>query len=216
MKPSSPFLVGVTGGIGSGKSTVCRFLSGMGCALFEADRVARELQLQDSEVIAGIKSLFGADVYSFDAQGHLTLDRKAIASVVFSSAEKLEALNQLVHPRVYREFNKSVQAAEQEGIKVLVKEAAILFESGGDKSVDVVVVVVAERELRIQRAVAKGLGSREEIMRRIAMQWPQEKLIEKADYVLWNNDSLDALKADTEKLFLNLLDVAASSAGNRL
>ena len=79
-----PFLVGVTGGLGSGKSTVCRFLSEMGCILFEADVVAKELQLHDKEVIEGIKTLFGPEVYSFDESGKMMLDRKTIASSVFS------------------------------------------------------------------------------------------------------------------------------------
>jgi dephospho-CoA kinase len=210
-----PFLVGVTGGLGSGKSTVCRILSEMGCALFEADLVAKELQLHDPEVIEGIRELFGPEVYCCDASGQLSLDRKAVAAVVFSSPEKLEALNSLIHPRVYREFNKAVLDAEKQGIKILVKEAAILFESGGNRGVDAVVVVAADLEQRIQRAVDKGMGSRAEIMRRIDMQWPQERLIEKADFVLQNKGSQEELKTETERLYRRLLD-AASSTCDRL
>ncbi|MEI8185783.1 MAG: dephospho-CoA kinase [Chlorobiaceae bacterium] len=205
-----PFLVGVTGGVGSGKSTVCRFLSEMGCRLFEADRVAKELQLNDPEVIEGIRALFGAEVYSFDSAGQMVLDRKKIASTVFSCPEKLEALNNLIHPKVFREFNKAVHEAAQSGIKILVKEAAILFESGSNRQLDVVVVVTADEEQRVERAVQKGMGSREEIMQRIARQWPQEKLIEKADYVVVNNGTAEDLKRETEALYSKLL-IAASS-----
>jgi len=206
-----PFLVGVTGGLGSGKSTVCRFLSELGCALFEADKVARELQLKDSEVIEGISGLFGAEVYSFDRAGELVLDRKTIASIVFSSPEKLEALNRLIHPKVFSEFRKAVQEASQRGIKILVKEAAILFESGSNRQLDVVVVVTADEEQRIERALRKGLGSREEIMQRIARQWPQERLIAEADYVLVNKGSPDELKKETEALYSRLLGAASSA-----
>jgi len=206
-----PFLVGVTGGLGSGKSTVCRFLSELGCALFEADKVARELQLKDSEVIEGISGLFGAEVYSFDRAGELVLDRKTIASIVFSSPEKLEALNRLIHPKVFSEFRKAVQEASQRGIKILVKEAAILFESGSNRQLDVVVVVTADEEQRIERALRKGLGSREEIMQRIAPQWPQERLIAEADYVLVNKGSPDELKKETEALYSRLLGAASSA-----
>jgi len=206
-----PFLVGVTGGLGSGKSTVCHFLSELGCALFEADKVARELQLKDSEVIEGISGLFGAEVYSFDRAGELVLDRKTIASIVFSSSEKLEALNRLIHPKVFSEFRKAVQEASRHGIKILVKEAAILFESGSNRQLDVVVVVTADEEQRIERALRKGLGSREEIMRRIARQWPQERLIAEADYVLVNKGSPDELKKETEALYSRLLGAASSA-----
>lgn len=214
MRQSYPFLVGVTGGLGSGKSMVCHFLSGMGCALFESDRVAKELQLHDPEVIAGIQTLFGSKVYSCDASGNLVLDRKKIASEVFSSPEKLSALNRLIHPKVYKEFRAAVLDARKRGIKILVKEAAILFESGGNEGLDAVVVVAADLEERVERAVQKGMGTREEVLRRIATQWPQEKLIDKADYVLFNRGSLDSLKKETESLYLTLLAAAASACDN--
>jgi dephospho-CoA kinase len=203
-----PFLVGITGGLGSGKSMVCRFLSEMGCALFESDRVAKELQLHDAEVIDGIKALFGSEVYSLDDSGGMVLDRKKIAKDVFSSSEKLAALNQLIHPKVFDEFQKAVLDARKRGIKILVREAAILFESGGDKGLDAVVVVSADPEERMMRAVQKGMGTREEIMRRMAAQWPQEKLIVKADYVIFNRASPDELKKETEALYSKLLAAA--------
>ena len=204
-----PFLVGVTGGIGCGKSTVCRFLSELGCTLFEADIVAKNLQLHDAEVIDGIKTLFGSEIYSVDSSGQMVLDRKTIAATVFSSSEKLEALNALIHPKVFSEFQKAVRDAENQGVKILVKEAAILFESGSNRQLDVVVVVVADEQERIERAVQKGLGSPEEIIRRIALQWPQQKLIEKADYVVVNKGSKEDLKKETEELYLTLLSAAS-------
>ena len=204
-----PFLVGVTGGIGCGKSTVCRFLSELGCTLFEADIVAKNLQLHDAEVIDGIKTLFGSEIYSVDSSGQMVLDRKTIAATVFSSSEKLEALNALIHPKVFSEFQKAVRDAENQGVKILVKEAAILFESGSNRQLDVVVVVVADEQERIERAVQKGLGSPEEIIRRIALQWPQQKLIEKANYVVVNKGSKEDLKKETEELYLTLLSAAS-------
>ncbi len=214
MKRTYPFLVGVTGGLGSGKSMVCRFFSEMGCKLFESDQVAKELQLHDPEVIKGITELFGPKVYSRDASGGMVLDRKKIASTVFSAPDKLDALNRLIHPRVSNEFRKAVLEAEQQGIKIMVKEAAILFESGGNEGLDVVIVVVADIQERLERAVQKGMGQRKEIMRRIATQWPQEKLIAKADYILFNKGSLDDLKKETEALYSTLLSAAASACDN--
>jgi dephospho-CoA kinase len=215
MRRAYPFLVGITGGLGSGKSMVCYFLSEMGCALFESDRVAKELQLHDPEVIEGIKALFGSGVYSRDVSGNLILDRKKIAATVFSSSEKLAALNRLIHPKVHDEFCKTILDAQKHGTKILVKEAAILFESGGSEGLDAVVVVAADMQDRIERAVQKGMGTREEIMRRIASQWPQEKLIAKADYVIFNRGSMDGLKKETESLYSRLLAAASSACDNR-
>ncbi len=215
MKHNHPFLVGVTGGLGSGKSSLCTILAGMGCALFEADRVAKELQLHDPEVIEGIKLLFGAAVYSCGESGKPVLDRKAVASAVFSSAEKLEELNRLIHPKVFTAFERAVLDAEREGVKILLKEAAILFESGGSRQLDAVVVVAADMELRVQRAVEKGLGSRDEVMRRIATQWPQERLIERADYVIFNNGTFQELQTEGRELFEKLLLAAASPRDSR-
>ncbi len=204
-----PFLVGVTGGLGSGKSMVCRFLSEMGCALFESDRVAKELQLRDPDVVAGIKELFGADIYSFDGDGAVALDRKKIALTAFSSPDTLQKLNALIHPKVFDEYCNAVRDARLRGTKILVKEAAILFESGGERGLDAVVVVVADNHTRIERAVRKGMGTSEEIRRRMLTQWPQERVIAKADYLLVNKGSLDELKTETERLFQTLLAAAA-------
>lgn len=211
MKNTHPFLLGVTGGLGSGKSTVCRFLAELGCRVFEADRVARKLQVEDREVVSAVRLLFGDDIYIRDASGMLVPDRKKMASIVFSSPEKLAALNSAIHPAVFREFRRAIASASYDGVQVLVKEAAILFESGGDSDLDAVLVVTADTQTRIERAVRKGLGSAEEIKKRIAAQWPQEKLLEKADYVIMNNGSEEELKKETESLYTKLLAAVAST-----
>jgi dephospho-CoA kinase len=205
-----PLLVGLTGGIGSGKSTVGKILVELGCELFEADRVARELQVSDQEVIRGIGELFGSGVYSRDPGGGLSIDRKAIAATVFSDSTKLHALNSLIHPKVFEAFARDVERCRREGRKILCKEAAIMFESGRAGDMDRIVVVAADLELRVGRAVSRGLGSREDVIRRMQAQWPQEKLIELADYVIWNNGSVDELRSRTEEVFRSLMAVAAS------
>jgi dephospho-CoA kinase len=205
-----PLLVGVTGGIGSGKSTVCAILAGLGCELFEADRVAKELQLSDPEVIRGIEELFGRGVYSRDASGQLCIDRKPIAAAVFSDPAKLAALNSLIHPKVFEAFVREVKRCAREGRKILCKEAAILFESGKDKELDRIIVVAANNRLRMQRAVSRGLGSSEEVMKRMQAQWPQERLIERADYVIFNDGTLDELRSQTEQIYRSLLTLIPS------
>ncbi|NTU94090.1 MAG: dephospho-CoA kinase [Chlorobiaceae bacterium] len=207
-----PLLVGVTGGIGSGKSTVCSILAGLGCELFEADRVARELQLSDAEVIDGIVALFGPGVYSRDASGALCIDRRSIAAEVFSDRGKLDALNALIHPKVFQAFDREVERCRRQGRKILCKEAAIIFESGREGDLDRIVVVAADDGLRVARAVSRGLGSRQEVLKRMQAQWPQEKLVERADYVIWNNGSVEELRSRTGEVFRNLVDLVESGS----
>lgn len=206
-----PLLVGVTGGIGSGKSTVCAMLRKMGCELFEADQVARQMQLDDPEVISGIEALFGAGVYCRDASGALSIDRKSIATVVFSDPEKLAALNGLIHPKVREAFRQAVESCVRNGKPILCKEAAILFESGMAHELDRIVVVVADNDLRVERAVARGMGTREEVRRRMQAQWPQEKLIERANYVIVNEGSLEALEVQVRQLYQSLVSLVPLS-----
>ncbi|HHE32039.1 MAG TPA: dephospho-CoA kinase [Chlorobaculum parvum] len=206
-----PLLVGVTGGIGSGKSTVCAMLAGLGCELFEADRVAKEFQLHDPEVIAGIEELFGSGVYRRDGSGVLSIDRKAIAAIVFSDSKKLEALNRLIHPKVRDAFRREILRCAREGKRILCKEAAILFESGMDQELDRIIVVAAGDGVRLERAVARGMGSREEIKRRMKAQWPQEQLIKRAHYVIFNDGTIDELRSQVEQVYRSLESLIESA-----
>jgi len=208
---SRPILVGITGGLGSGKTTVCSMLEAMGCRVFEADRIARDLQLHDPEVIEGMRRMFGEDVYSSDASGKLLLDRQRIAQKVFKDSSTLKTLNELIHPKVFKAFRDAVHQAAGDGVRILLKEAAILLESGGDKGLDILVVVASDPERRIQRAMKKGMGSREEIERRIGAQWPQEKLVERADYVIENNGSIEELQIRVHALYDDIVNPAGST-----
>jgi len=216
MTSPAPFLVGVTGGIGSGKSTLCSFLARSGCEVFEADRVAKELQVTNAGVIEGMASLFGKDIYSKNESGALVLDRKRVAAEVFSYPAKLGALNSLIHPEVRAEFMRFVQDARSRGKGIVILEAAILFESERSSDMDFIVVVAADEDIRLKRASARGRISVADIKKRMAMQWPQELLIKKSDYVLWNNGGKDELKHAATELISVLKDAAEKhSAGNR-
>lgn len=200
-----PVLVGVTGGIGSGKSTVCNILQGFGCRLFDADTVARDLLVSDPDVVREMRRMFGNGVYSQDGSGTLVADRKCIASQVFADRDLLERLNGLVHPRVRQAFDMAVAEALHDGTEILVKEAAILFESGADKGLDEVIVVTADLETRIERVLQRGGGTREDVLKRIRAQWPPEKLVERAGYVIENNGSLEQLEASVEFVYRQIV-----------
>jgi dephospho-CoA kinase len=192
-------VIGVTGGIGSGKTTVCNILNALGCRIFNADQVAKELQETDPEVIAGIKALFGEEIYTGNVP-----NRKKIAQLVFSDKEKLMALNCLIHPKVFARFYEAKLDAERKGERVLVKEAAILFESGGNKQVDETIAVLADRDLRIKRLEGKGL-TRDEIEQRMSMQLSDDELRQRADHVIENNGTLEELQSKVKETLEKIL-----------
>ncbi|MBC8043926.1 MAG: dephospho-CoA kinase [Rhizobacter sp.] len=206
-------LIGVTGGIGSGKSEVCRVLATLGCVIFNADAAAKRLQETDFEVVRELKHLFGKEIYS-EQDGKEIPNRKRIAEIVFADQSKLTALNRIIHPRVFDLFDHAAAEAEKENRIAFVKEAAILFESGrGKTGLDVVIVVAADLEIRIARVSARSGLSRGAALERIHNQWPQEKLVGHADHVIWNNGSLDDLNLETVKVFHSILP-SETSSGN--
>ena len=170
--------VGITGGIGSGKSTVCALLAARGVAVYDSDAAARRLMEEDGFLREGLVARFGAAVYR-DEQ----LDRSYLAGVVFGNALALADLNALVHPAVRRDFEE--WAARQTGDYVVL-ESAILFESGFDAVVDRTVAVLAPAGVRVERACRRD-GSRPEAVRaRMAAQTDDDTLCRRADFTLVN------------------------------
>jgi len=191
--------IGVTGGIGTGKTTVCQFLRTLGCEIFSADIEAKRLQETDPDVIAGIKKIFGETIYENGLP-----DRQRIAEIIFHDEKKLSELNALIHPKVFRAFDEAARRAEAEGNTMIAKEAAILFESGGEKGLDAVLVVAADLEIRLARLNARGL-SEADSRARMSRQFSQDELLKRADVVIWNNGSLDKLEAETKRAYRELL-----------
>lgn len=173
--------VGITGGIGSGKSTVCRVFEWLGIPVYYADERAKWLMIMDPELQEGIRELLGAGAYMEDG----SLNRAYIASVVFKDAGKLEQLNRLVHPAVHRD-GEAWHLAQQ--APYTLREAALLYESGGYRFMDKMIVVTAPVELRIRRVMARDGVEREAVKARIAKQWPEEEKVALADFVIRNNE----------------------------
>lgn len=179
-------VIGLTGGIGSGKTTVANFFKELGVPIYIADIEAKRLMNESSEIREQLLSLFGIKAY---VEGQL--NRKHISSEVFYDKEKLEALNRVVHPAVRADFESWKN--EQQAPYVLY-EAAILFEQGGDKNCDKTIVVTADRGKRIARLQNRDQASLEEIEARMANQWPEEKKIALADFVIQNEELDDTFK----------------------
>ena len=171
--------LGITGGIGSGKTTICRLLESFGVPVYYADIEAKNLMNTDSEIKEVLLDWFGPDLY---ASG--SLDRALLASYIFSDKEKLQRVNNLVHPRVAAHFT-NWQLTQK--TKCIAKEAAILFESGSYKQMDAVLSVNAPENIRIDRVMKRDGVSKEDVIQRLSKQWTDEQRSEKANYTI-NND----------------------------
>lgn len=174
--------VGITGGIGSGKTTVCKVFKVFGIPVFEADQVARQLMNSDADVRIQLVHLFGSSVYLPDQ----TVDRKFLSAIVFNDSSLLAGLNSIVHPAVRSAFD--VWCNNQHSPYV-IQEAAILFESGFYKMMDKTIVVATDEEERIQRVMKRDGISKEQVRQRIRNQWTDEQRIKMADFVIGNNDN---------------------------
>jgi dephospho-CoA kinase len=173
-------IIGLTGGIGSGKSTVAKMFAVLGCVVFNSDDAAKRSYFED-ETRLQVINLLGKESYISKTE----LNRSYISSKIFSDPALLHQLNAIIHPEVRKKFTQFV--SENEG-KIVVKETALLFEAGIDKEVDKIVLVAADDELRIARTMKRdGLG-RGEVLSKIKSQLPQEEKIKRSDFVIYNNE----------------------------
>lgn len=188
-------LVGLTGGIASGKSTVGRLLEQAGCSVTDADRLVAELYLPEAPGSLAASELFGPAV--LDGRGGV--DKRALAQRVFQDREARKRLEARIHPLVGQAFVEL--ASKRRGIVVF--EATLLVETGGYRNYDLVVTVEAAEELRLQRAVARGLD-REAARARMAAQATSAERTAVADYVIWNEGSLPELELQVQDLMVEL------------
>ncbi|MFT4694964.1 MAG: dephospho-CoA kinase [Urechidicola sp.] len=172
-------LIGITGGIGSGKSTIAKVFMSLSYPVYNSDTKAKELINSNEELINSIKLSFGNDIYNSNG-----LDRKKMASIVFNNPEKLELLNSIIHPAVGEDFEKWV---DSQNTSFILKEAAILFETGIYRSLHKTILVSAPQETRIERVIKRDNTNQEEVLSRMNNQWSEEKKTELADYVIDNS-----------------------------
>lgn len=191
--------IGITGGIGAGKSFICKILSTLGYPIFYSDIEAKRITNSDPAVRAKIIDLFGNEAY-YD--NDLGLNRPFIAQQVFGDEQLLQSLNQIVHPSVQQAF---VQFFDKQTAPLVFNEAAILFETGSFQNFDANVLVTAPIETRIHRVLNRDHISRKEVESRISKQWSDEKKIPLADFVI-NNDEQDLLLPQVLKMTEILLE----------
>lgn len=189
------YKVGITGGIGSGKSTVCAMLEEMGVAVYNSDARAKELMTTSATLREAIVARFGAECYTSEGP-----NRGYLAERVFGDAAELAALNSLVHPVVMADFE--TWAESQQGSYVVL-ESAILFEAGLEQRVDVAIAVLSPEELRIERAMRRDGATREQVVARIRRQLSDDERADRAKYAIVNID-LEELREDVEQLHRRL------------
>lgn len=188
-------IIGVTGGIGSGKTTLVRYFEWLSIPVFIADDEAKKA-MQLPQVVSQIKSLFGESVFENEQ-----LNRQQLAAIVFSNSEKLRQLNAIIHPVVQTQFKLWLD--QHILAPFVVYEAAILFESGSYKICDYTITITASLEDRITRVMQRDSVSREQVLQRINAQWTDEQRIAKSDFVIENTDTKIA-KQEIDKILKNL------------
>ncbi|WP_433829777.1 dephospho-CoA kinase [Flavobacterium anhuiense] len=190
-------VIGLTGGIGSGKTTVANYFQELGVPVYIADDGAKRV-MQSKNILAEVKSTFGGSIFDDEV-----LNRAKLAQVVFNDKEQLAKLNAIVHPAVKVDFEE--WAKEYKNYEYVLYEAAILFESGRYKDCDVIITVTAPEEMRIERVIKRDKTTREQVLSRMKMQWNDEKRISNSNFVI-NNNNLKNAKEEVVKI-LKILNI---------
>ena len=178
--------VGITGNIGSGKSTIAKLFALLGIPVYDADSRAKSIMVEDEQLKSELITQFGQETYFADA----TLNRAHLSQQVFNNPAQLKILNSIVHPGVFRDFNFWLNQHKAAHTPYILKEAALLIESGSYKDLDYLILVQADEEIRLQRSMARDAASAEAILARMKNQMPQENKLPFAQFFIQNNNDL--------------------------
>ena len=193
--------LGITGGIGAGKSVVASFLKATGIPVYIADDESKKLTSTSPRIKEQLIKLFGEDLFA----GGI-LNKALLASLIFENKNNLKTVNSIIHPEVMSDFE--AWAVRQADKKLIAMEAAILFESGFDKTVDLIVTVTAPQEERIQRILKKNKTTREEILSRMSNQLPDEEKCKRSNFVIYNDNDraiIPQIEEMLERIFSSLM-----------
>ncbi len=201
-------VIGLTGGIGSGKSTVSQFLAELGAVIIDADRVGHEAFKPDTELWREVVAAFGRQVLASDG----SIDREKLGEIVFGNPESLSRLNQIMHPLMYDMVKAQIEEYRRQGVDVVVLEAPLLIEAGWTSLVDEVWVTVAAESTVLRRLKERVGLSHQQALARIRSQLPSDERVKDADVVIDNDCSLGELKAKVKELWRGLSVPGAGEA----
>tara|TARA_B110000438_G_scaffold121584_1_gene118697 strand:- start:219 stop:812 length:594 start_codon:yes stop_codon:yes gene_type:complete len=194
--------IGLTGGIGSGKSEVSNFLQSWGAYIFDADKESKNIINNNLEAQKEIIKEFGSDVID----PNQTINRQKLARIAFQDEFHQQTLNAIIHPYVFKKINNSFEKIKIENNhNCFVVDAALIYESGADTHMDYVIVVSSLISHRTERVMSRNNITREDFLKRVSLQWPEEDKENMADYIIQNNSDLESLEKEAKKVFDTLL-----------
>ena len=190
--------IGITGGIGSGKSEVCRIFEALGSKVLNADLIARNILNSHVPIKSQIKNVFGAGIFLSNG----TLDRPRMAKLIFQNHDLQKKLNKIVHPHVIKFLKNEIESVKKSGrYPLIVVEAALIYEAKAADMFDYIIAVDADEKIRIQRITERDRSSKVEILARIKAQLPPENKVSRADFVIQNSGDKQSLDQNTVFLF---------------
>lgn len=189
--------LGITGGLGSGKSMAAGFFQEFGAIVYDADYIAKTLINENAELQQKLKGGFGEKIFSNDGKPNHAL----LAKTAFSSRVKQQELNSIIHPYVLHELERIFRVEKAKGTSFLAIEASMLYEANSEMQFDRVLVVTASKDIRLQRSLNKNMLTHDQIQKRMALQLSEEEKISRADYVIYNEDSPNDLKRKCQEVF---------------
>ena len=190
--------VGLTGGIGTGKSSVSSLFNDWGAYIFDADSIAKEILNHNNTAQGEIIAEFGTDILNKEG----SIEKNKLARIAFQDENHQLRLNSIIHPYVFRKIDSSFDRVLEEGKHdMFCVDAALIYESGADTHMDYVVVVTSHLRLRTERVMSRGGLSRDEFLRRVELQWPDEDKVHMADYVIHNNGTKEDLITESKRVY---------------
>jgi len=194
--------VALTGGIGTGKSTASKILMELGAFIFNADREAKNILKNNETIQSELIAEFGTDIMSGDEN----IDNNKLARIAFQDQDHQLRLNSIIHPYVFQEIDKNFDDALKNGTHdIFVVDAALIYESGADTHMDYVIVITALLKIRMERALQRDTLSRDEILKRIDLQWSEEEKIALADFVIHNDGTEEELRDSVTDIYNQLV-----------
>jgi len=193
-------VVGLTGGIASGKSTVAKRFVALGAAIIDADLIARDIVIPGSPVLANIQQVFGENILHADG----SLDRKKLGAIVFSQPDKLQLLNALTHPAIMTQVGKELLELRHKGYPWVIYEAALIIENGLKPGLDSLACVICKPETQLQRLMARDALGREQAQERLLAQTDNAARRKAADIIIENHGSVEALEQRVDEVFASL------------